>query len=112
MVINPSFQRIGTFLVFKIPNEVNIYVSREYSKFLKDEYAKENFQFLVLDATGDFILSSLSFGFIMNLYNFCNLEKVELRLICNREKVLQMFDLMKIGHMFKLYSSLEQALVE
>jgi anti-anti-sigma factor len=98
-------------MILPMPTVADIQVTRGCISHL--DYGLKNFSIkcLILDTTGEFQLSSVNFGFMMTLSKFCQDNKIEMKLVCNKQKVLDMFDLLKIRHIFKVYPTLEEALI-
>lgn len=98
-------------IILPMPHLADIQVTRDCLSHLEYGIEFYNPKRVVLDTAMEFQLSSVNFGFMMTVHKFCESKHVELRLVCDKPKVLQMFDLLKIGHIFKVYSKLEDALV-
>lgn len=98
-------------IILPMPKLADIQVTRDCVKHL--EYGKEFHEpkRVILDTDQEFQLSSVNFGFMMTIHKFCEANGLELRLVCSRPKVLQMFDLLKIAHIFKVYPDLNSALL-
>ncbi|MCB1176564.1 MAG: hypothetical protein KDK36_03190 [Leptospiraceae bacterium] len=103
------FEVTEKHIVILIPDRVDIQITREYIKKLESTISSSH-RSIIIKTENDFQLSSIYFGFIMTVHNFTKTNNLDLSMVCNKEKILKMFDMLKIGHLFTVYPTMEDAL--
>ncbi len=103
------FEIINGNIVLDLPTKVDIQITRDYIRNLSILLEESPQKSIVINTNYDFQLSSVYFGFMMTLQKFAKDQKMELKLICSTPKVLQMIDMLKIGHLFTVCPTLESA---
>jgi anti-anti-sigma factor len=96
-------------LIFQIPNRIDIEVSRRYLIVLETVLNSNHIEHLILTTDDNFSISSMGFGFMMQIYKFCEKFKCDLRVVCTTESNKDMFDKLKMGHILRVFDSIDEA---
>jgi anti-anti-sigma regulatory factor len=103
------FEIINGNIVLELPEKVDIQITRAYIRNLTVLLEESPQKSIIINTDMNFQLSSVYFGFMMTLQKFSRDHKMEFKLVCNTPKVLQMIDMLKIGHLFTLCPTLQSA---
>lgn len=97
-------------ILIEVPVFLNFIPTKDYLNQLEKIYETKFYSEIIINIEKKTTLSSVGYGFIISISKLCVQKNVQLKLICRNEKVLDMIDILKIGKLFKIFPTLEEAL--
>ena len=107
---NVKIKVLENSILFEVPMFLNFIPTKDYLNQIGKIYDSKFYPEIIIDIEKKTTLSSVGYGFIMSISKLCVQKNVRLKLICRNEKVLDMIEILKIGKLFQIFPTLEEAL--
>lgn len=97
-------------ILIEVPVFLNFIPTKDFLAQIGKIYESKFYSEIIINIEKKTTLSSVGYGFIMSISKLCVQKNVRLKLICRNEKVLDLIEILKIGKLFQIFPTLEEAL--
>ncbi len=100
----------GSYFTISIKiEELDFIKTPKFSDYMKEKLNEMSYPNIILDLEKLYYIDSTGLSFLINISRKIRESSNEMVVVCSSAKILQLFDIAKIGMFFKIFDTIENA---
>lgn len=97
------------FMISLKIEELDFIKTPKFSEYMRDKLQELNYPNVILDLEKLYYIDSTGLSFLINISRRIKESNHEMVVVCTSTKILQLFDIAKIGMFFKIFDTIQSA---
>ena len=100
----------GSFYMISLKiEELDFIKTPKFSEYMREKLGEINYPNIILDLENLYYIDSTGLSFLINTSRKIKESNNEMVVVCSSAKILQLFDIAKIGMFFKIFDTVQNA---
>jgi anti-anti-sigma factor len=100
----------GSYSVFSLLfEEMDFVKTPKITEILKEKLEEISYSSIIMDLNNLYYIDSTGLSSLINVSRKISENNNEMVVVCNTTKILQLFDIAKVGSFFKIFDSMQNA---